>query len=161
MEKYNAIIEMINKGINDFNKLLNATNYLPTIDRNRIEDIEASWKLKEQGWFDRGFPNGGKKGVYFVFGYNPENESEKALYVGKASHQNSMIGARLDKHLNNPDRDKKIYKMRHIKGIDFELDFVTTIPIDEMPFMSSAIEEFLIYFLKENQVNLLNHVGNK
>jgi hypothetical protein len=161
MKKYASIIEMINTGIGDFNKFLNAANHLPLIDNERLENKMASWRLKEEAWFDRPFPNGDSKGIYFVFGFNPQTDNELSVYVGKASHQNSMIGARLDSHLNNPRRDEKIYQMRHKDGIDYEVDFVTTIPLDEMPFISSAVEEFLIYFLKKNGIVLLNHIGNK
>lgn len=152
---------MINKGILDFNNFLNKTYQLPLINDERIESKLATWILKEEAWFDRSFPNGSSKGLYFIFGFNPEDGNEKGVYVGKASHENSAIGARLDKHLNNPDRDKRIYKLRHKNGIDYELDFVTTIPLDKMPFISSAAEEFLIYYLKDNGINLLNHIGNK
>lgn len=152
---------MINTGICDFNTFLNTEYNLPIIDAEHIENSVASWKLKEEAWFDRPFPNADSRGVYFVFGFNPENDVEKAVYVGKASHENSMFAARLDKHLNNPEKENKMYKMRHKNGLDYELDFVTTIPLNEMPFISSAAEEFLIYFLKSKGVNLLNHVGNK
>jgi hypothetical protein len=161
MEKYISIIEMINKGIIDFNKFLNNTNQLPLIDEERIGNKIASWILKEEAWFDRPFPNGDSKGLYFIFGFNPEDGNEKGVYVGKASHENSAIGPRLNKHLNNPYRDKRIYKLGHKYGIDYELEFVTTIPLDTIPFISSAAEEYLIYYLKENGINLLNHIGNK
>lgn len=160
MEKYISIIEVINKGILDFNNFLKDTYHLPLLSQERIEDNDATWILKKEAWFDRSFPNGGSKGLYFIFGFNPENGNEKSVYVGKASHENSMIGVRLNKHLNNPDREKKIYKLRHKNGTDYELEFVTTIPLDEMPFISSAAEEYLIYYLKENGINLLNHIGN-
>ena len=161
MEKYSAIIEGINKGILEFNNFLNPGHHLQPINKDHIQDKNVSWDLKEEGWSDRPFPSSVSKGIYFIFGYNPDNSNEKAVYIGKASHGQSHIGGRLNTHLNNADRDKRLYKLRHLDGIDYELEFVTTIPLNETPFIASAAEEFLIYHLKSLGIKLLNHVGNK
>lgn len=161
MEKYSAIIEGVNKGIREFNNFLNPGHHLQPINKDHIQDKNVSWDLKEEGWSDRPFPSSVSKGIYFIFGYNPDNSNEKAVYIGKASHDKSDIGGRLNTHLNNADRDKRLYKLRHRDGIDYELEFVTTIPLNETPFIASAAEEFLIYHLKSQNINLLNHIGNK
>jgi hypothetical protein len=161
MEKYSAIIEGLNNGILEFNNFLSQRCHLQTINADHILDKNISWELKEEGWFERPFPSGVSKGLYFIFGYNPVNSSEKAVYIGKASHEKSDIGGRLINHLNNADRDKRLYRLRHQDGTDYELEFVTTIPLNEAPFIASAAEEFLIYHLKSLGVNLLNHIGNK
>lgn len=159
--KYSEIVNEINKGIKEFNKYLSPKIVFNLLDDNYLSNKLTSWRLQEESWDQRSFPSGDSKGIYFIFGENSENHEKLGVYVGKASHSNSFIGGRLHSHLNSPDRNEKVYKMKHKEGFIYYLEFVTTIPMDEFPFLASALEEFLIYYLKSANIDLLNHIGNK
>ena len=157
---YFEIVEKINEGIVQFNKFLSSDHQLMLLNEAYLADSNPSWKLLDEGWEDRTFPNGNSRGVYFIFGKNSENNESSAVYVGKASYSDSMIGKRLYSHLNTPSRNERIYPMNHKSGSKYHLEFITTIPLDNVPFLASALEEYLIAYLRDSNVDLLNHVGN-
>ena len=161
MEKYSLIISAINNGLKEFSAYLHHDYYFAPIDTIKISDKNISWNLTETGWWDAQFPSGGSQGVYFIFGRKKDNENSVGVYVGKASHS-SAIGSRLDKHLNNPERDNKIYPMKDKIGNSFLLELVVTIPMgEELHFLAPALEEYLIYNLQNQNIYLLNAVGKQ
>lgn len=157
MEDYQDIIHKINQALEGFSSFLNPTYALSPFDDSRLSDPIYSWKLKEVGWDDTMFPGDESPGVYFIFGRSLENREEIGVYVGKASFKN-IIGKRLYSHLNH-GKDDLNYKMNDKNGNTFSLDFVTTIPMKESSFFATALEEFLISTMQNENIHLLNAVG--
>jgi hypothetical protein len=159
MEKYHQYITLINNGIEGFSKYLQPEFQIQSISTNKLNDSNTSWNLKAVGWHETRFPNGDSPGVYIIFGQKKNDESFLGIYVGKASH-NSVIGYRLYSHLHNPERENRIYPMKDKLANDFLLEFVITIPMNEIYFLAPALEEFLIDYLQSQDVYLINAVGN-
>jgi len=157
MEKYNDYFKEINKGLKEFSKFLNSDCKIPYVD---FADTNSCCNLTINSWGNIRFPNSGYTGVYLIFGYKKSNKKELGVYVGKASH-NSYIGVRLHYHLYNDQRDKRIYPMNDKEGNEYLLDFIATIPMGKLNFFAPALEEFLIYYLQDKKVNLINTVGRE
>lgn len=157
MIKYYPYIKSINKGLVEFSKYLNSDYHIPSIEYKLI-DQKNCWDLTRTAWQDAIFPNGSCTGVYFIFGRKKSEDNVLGVYIGKASY-NSAIGKRLYFHLSNSERENKIYPMKDKQGIDFLLELVVTIPMDDIYFLAPALEEFLIYKLQSDEVYLINAVG--
>lgn len=161
MDNYNSIISAINNGIKEFSAYLHTDQYFRLVDNDILSDKKYSWNLTEVNWNDTSFPGDDKGGVYFIFGRKKSEQDYLGVYVGKAS-LNSKIGYRLDKHLNNPQRDKRIYPMYDKQGNEFLLDFVLTIPMDEeIVFLAPSLEEYIICNLQNQNIHILNAVGKQ
>lgn len=158
MDKYDNFISAINNGLNEFSKYLNSNYKISLFDDTNLKDPKVAWNLIKDGWHETQFPNGSSPGVYFIFGRRKEDENILGVYIGKASH-NSLIGKRLYSHLSNAERENKIYPMRDKIGNVFLLEYVITISMDEIYFLAPALEEFLIYYLQDEKLNLINAVG--
>ena len=158
MEKYQEYIASINEGIIEFSNFLKLEYYLSPIDNSKLKDPKHSWDLTRIGWDETSFPNGTDRGVYFIFGKKKNDDNKLGVYVGKASNS-SMMGKRLNSHLNNSERHNKIYPMRDNVGDEFLLEYVVTYPMEGLFYFAPALEEFLIYFLQDKKVYLLNGVG--
>lgn len=157
MEDYKLIIEKINQKIENFSTFLNPKYALPQFNESRLLNPIFSWKLKEVGWHDTMFPGDESPGVYFIFGRSIDNIDDIGVYVGKASF-NNIIGKRLYSHLYH-GKDDMNYTMKDKNGNTFLLDFVTTIPMQESSFFATALEEFLISSMQDENIYLLNAVG--
>jgi Uri superfamily endonuclease len=114
--------------------------------------------LLEKSWREFRFPKSHRHGVYFIFGRKKSDDSFLGVYVGKASH-NSYMCRRLSTHLNNSQKQDKIYLKKDYHHVEFLLEFVLTIPM-ELIFMAPALEEFLIYNLQKQGVKMINSIGN-
>lgn len=159
MEKYSPFISAINNGLKEFSEYLHSDYHFSPIANDMLTDKCFSWNLAKTNWSDAQFPSGANPGVYFIFGRKKEDENVLGVYVGKASND-SLIGVRLNKHLNNPLKENNIYPMRDKPGNQFLLEFVLTIPMDEeIHFLAPALEEYLIYSLQNQNIYLLNSVG--
>jgi hypothetical protein len=160
MKDYIEIIFLINKAVEDFSELLKHEYQLPKFDEEKLNNPKISWNLLEVGWNETMFPGDESPGVYFIFGKQQKSNSKSAVYIGKASF-NSLIGNRLDRHLNKKGKNERIYVMTDKLNEEFRMEFVTTIPMKNTPFLASALEEFLIDKLQHQNIHLLNSVGKR
>lgn len=154
---YKLEVDAINQSIAAFNKHLAESCLIPEIDtstgieeKNIVEILHGRW--------DFPFPNSDSRGVYFVFGRHREKQTRNGVYIRKASF-GSAIGRRLYSWLH-PHRLNEHYIMNY--GPDtYILDYTASIDLDKlaMPFMASALEEYLISTLS-GRLNLLNGTGN-
>lgn len=155
VKDYLHYINLINKGLLDFSHYLQPQYHIPTFDDSMLNDINITWDLTTNGWDNTKFPSSSSRGVYLIFGKKKDNTDKIGVYVGKASF-NSFIGSRLYTHLHNPERGRSIYPIG-----EFLMELVITIPMDKIFIMAPALEEFLIFYLKDHNVWLLNTVGNR
>ncbi|TAE06793.1 MAG: hypothetical protein EAZ95_18905 [Bacteroidetes bacterium] len=148
-EEFNEINNLINK----FNHFLSDNCQIPLFDletgfttKNIVKIVHGMWGGE---W---SFPNNQTSGAYFLFGVK---ENQKGLYVGKAS-MSSWTSDRIYHHLN-PYRKKEQYL---IDG--YVIEYIASIDLSNLgiPFISPALEEFLILNLKD-KLNLINKMGNK
>jgi hypothetical protein len=162
VQKYAEIVNEVNKGIRLFSEFLNPKIFVD----NQIFELENEGgflDLTRTTWKELKFPNSGKSGVYFMFGYKDKAESMNALgvYVGKASH-NSFIGARLHAHLNRARREDEYQYHFHDKDDhSYHLELISSLGFhDDFYFLAPALEEFLIYHLRDvSKIPLLNKLG--
>ena len=158
--EYKNMIEIVNKNISKFNEFFIPEKQVPTIDLSRINDNEYFTELNVP-WLELVFPNAPKKGVYFIFGYDPEDRASKVMYIGKASFSSS-IGGRLYAHLLK-DKDNPNFTMNGINGRAYNLEYVFGLDLEfddmGMEIFASALEEFLILNVK-NEILLLKGTGN-
>jgi hypothetical protein len=155
---YIYMIEVINDILNDFNKFLDPKYFIPLFDLSKVNDNFYFTSLSNQPWDDLRFPNGDKRGVYFLLGSDPDNLTNKSMYIGKASFS-STIGRRLYCHLSK-DRNNNGYFMNDNFGKTHILDYIFTIDLEACaPVMISSLEEFLIRNSR-NKLYLLNGIGN-
>lgn len=159
MKKYITIVESINSAIQKFNKYVDKQFLVPILMIEQLDNKSLFLDIAKTSWDDQRWPNSNKSGVYFIFGYKKEQDNEIGVYVGKAS-MSSKIGNRLYAHLN-PHRKNEYYKMNDSKGCEFFLEFVSSIDLEQTPFFSPALEEYLISELNRSSVYLLNAAGNK
>jgi len=96
---------------------------------NPPEEIGAKWPDE--------WPSGWKKGVYLIFG-----AGGSLLYIGKAS-MNNAIGSRLGEYFQYSDDERKSCKVVDPRIKEPRYLLTVAVP-DEMPFESSALEEYLI-----------------
>jgi hypothetical protein len=117
-------------------------------------------KIVHGDWNAFGFPNSGRRGVYFVFGHEKNMSDKNGIYIGKASFSSS-IGGRLYPKLH-PYRSLSHFEMKGYFEETYILDYIASIDLDSVgiPFMAPALEEHLITAL-QNELNLLNGTGNK
>ena len=160
MEKYSPIIHEINDALEKFNSLfILKEHHVSLLDEKEFFNKLFFTNLTNTLWKDQLWPNGDKRGVYFLFGVNEKNSLESGLYIGKAS-LTSKIGIRLYTHLTGY-RDSEHYFMNDGRGNRYILEMLTTISLeDKLVYMIPALEEFLIGELKEREMNLLNVYGN-
>ena len=158
MTDYREYIFLINKAVEDFSNLLKPEYQLPKIDDEKINNPKISWNLLQVGWNDTMFPGDESPGVYLIFGKNTIT-NQIGIYIGKSSYK-SLIGNRLYQHLNKGKVDRN-YIMTNKSKEEFKMEFVTTVPMKNFPFLSSALEEFLIDQLQEQNIHLLNSVGKR
>lgn len=157
MKKYLDTIQTINLGLTKFSTYLNPKYKIAPLTDN-IADTKSYLDLTALSWDEGRFPNSENAGVYFMFARKEADKNFIGLYVGKASH-NSYIGARLYSHLFQPKKADKIYPVTDKEGDKFLVECVTSIAMDDIYFLAPALEEFLIYFLQEKKVHLINAVG--
>lgn len=154
-EKYVVIISRINDAIKEFEGYLASVIKISGIG---TDNKSAYLNLDEFDWSTMDFPKGGHRGVYFMLGTNIHNKNEVAVYVGKSSF-NSCIKNRLEAHLKNRGFDNRIYQFKeHI----IEHVFVVALDDnnDDLAFLASSMEEFIIDELRIQKVSLLNAIGN-
>ncbi|MBM3435839.1 MAG: hypothetical protein FJY07_06450 [Bacteroidetes bacterium] len=150
MERSN-IINLLESAIEQFSKFLSSdlSNWLLIAYNNR-----EIFDLSKEEWKSMKFP--GTSGVYLIFGNS--DKLDNAIYIGKASYT-STIGYRLDYHLNNPARNLKKYPMLDKQGRLIMMDKVITISMVDYWFFAPALEEFLINYMHDNNVPLINIIG--
>jgi hypothetical protein len=61
--------------------------------------------------------------------------------------------------LNQPLKEKKQYPFQDKAGIEYLVEGVSSIEMDDVYFLAPALEEFLIYELQDKEVNLINSLG--
>ena len=94
-------------------------------------------------WKNDIWPSSSENGVYFAFGYDPNQEDSIALYMGKAS-MTSYIGARLQSHFS-PYSNREKFKHFHMGYNDkYIIELIGSIAIKEYSFLVPSLEEFLI-----------------
>lgn len=153
-------IEAINQTIGSFNGYLSPTYRVPTFLFDRMIEHKHCVEILHGNWDGFPFPDGGQRGVYFIFGHEKTDEAKNGLYVGKASF-GSAIGKRLYSRLK-PCKDKDRFEMNRYRNETYVLDYMASIDLDSLKigFLAAALEEYLISELKK-AVNLLNGTGNK
>lgn len=157
MKKYIDIIHTINLGLTEFSDYLNPKYKIAPLSVD-ITDSKFYLDLTFLSWEDGRFPNSGNAGVYFMLARKEDDINNLGLYIGKASH-NSFIGARLYSHLFQPKKADKIYPITDKKGQKFYIECVTSIAMDDIHFLAPALEEFLIYFLQNKKIHIINSIG--
>ena len=159
MRKYTQEIEEINKAIKLFNSTLIAKYHIPLF--SIVSDLASSTivKIVHQDWDAFPFPNNGTSGVYFIFGHEKTQTEHNGLYIGKASF-GAKTSDRLYAHMH-PNRNNEYFTMNGHGSQVFIADYIASIDLDktEIPFMASALEEFLISALKR-KLHLINSIGN-
>ena len=152
-------VDAINQKVTGFNQHLNPTIQVPLLNVNRMIEDKSCVQIVHQNWYGFNFPNGGKRGVYFLFGREKLNPEKNGLYIGKASFS-SCMGARLYQHLTH-HRNNEWFEMNGYHNEKYILDYIATIDLDSLnlAFLASALEEYLITELK-GAVNLINGTGN-
>ena len=155
MEKYTKIIETINNLITDFNKVIAIDCHVKPLDTTKINDNSYFLNIVDIQWNDIKFPRCGTAGVYFYFGYNKNDKQKLCTYVGKASFD-STIGKRLYDHFKNKEYDTLENGKEYYLNGEYALELVTTIPI-ENAFIAPALEEYLIFNLREKGHELFNN----
>ena len=147
----------INLRIANFNKYMSPKHPIKIIDVAQIDDANVFVKVIHNNWDSFSWPNPNSRGIYILFSHNYETKKIDSLYIGKAMFT-STIGKRLYTHLMNNKKDTD-FLMKDKNGLDYRIDCIYSIPIDDMSFISSAVEAYLIENLS-GDVNLLNAVGN-
>jgi hypothetical protein len=158
MNAFKSEVEAINQSIAAFNQHLAGSYQIPGIDTTTGMEEKDIVEILHGRWDDFQFPNSDSRGVYFVFGRHREQQTTNGVYIGKASFR-SAIGRRLYSWLH-PHRSSEHFIMNY--GQDtYILDYIASINMDRlaMPFMASALEEYLISSLS-GRLNLLNGTGN-
>ncbi|MEO7100810.1 MAG: hypothetical protein ABI162_15720 [Luteolibacter sp.] len=158
MNTYKSEVEAINQSITTFNKCLAGSCLIPEIDTFSGIEEKNIVEILHRRWDDFPFPNSDSRGVYFIFGRHREQQARNGVYIGKASF-GSAIGRRLYSWLH-PHRSSEHFIMNY--GQDtYILDYIASISLDKLaiPFMASALEEYLISSLS-SRLNLLNGTGN-
>jgi hypothetical protein len=158
MKQYKSEVEALNQSITSFNEHLVAHYLIPEIDISTGIDEKNIVEILHGRWDDFRFPNSESRGVYFVFGRHRDEPTKSGVYIGKSSFD-SAIGRRLYAWLH-PHRSNQHFVMKY--GQDtYILDYIISINLDklEIPFMASALEEYLITSLT-GRLNLLNGTGN-
>ena len=145
---YTTIMNQVNNLIHDFNQYLSPQKAIQFIDENIYFDIE------NKGWYDINLGETEFYGVYILVGLEDINNTT-VIYIGKASL--SKISNRLSSHLRQSKKEGSngfnFYKR------PYTLQRIYTINLDNMPFMASALEEYLITNIHD--IQLLNEVGLK
>lgn len=159
--EYLENIKVINNSIEDFNKLLNPNNHVPNINIDKLEDETYCTSLMNKSWEELRFPlSAEKKGIYFIFGYNPEEKTKYVTYIGKASNPTSTIGKRLHSHLLKY-KNHNSYLMNDAVGNPHILEYVLGVELESvgLNLLSSSLEEYLIQNVRDH-IKLLNATGN-
>ncbi len=139
IERYAGVISSLNARITEFNGFL-ASRYAfrliaPEDPATYTDSMENEWGL--QGWPSKDLP-----GIYAFCCRLESDESQIALYIGKASMRE--MGHRMYHHLN-PHRSNGIYR-RHFQGMDYVVEAILASPVIEKDAgcLASSLEEFLI-----------------
>jgi hypothetical protein len=161
IDRFQTEFKRINATIQSFNQYLALDKQVPTFDLDTGIEQKQIVIILHKDWDAFPFPNNATRGVYFVFGHEIESSGNNGVYIGKASFE-STTSDRLYAHLH-PYRTKEHFTMKNCKGDVYILDAMASINLDlkrlQMPFMASALEEYLIVNLKD-RLNLLNGTGN-
>jgi hypothetical protein len=159
MKRFDKEFDAINEAIILFNKHLTSPYCIPQFDKAKAIETKDVVEIIHTDWEGFPFPNNNTRGVYFLFGHEKTRAEKKGLYIGKASF-GSRTSTRLYAHLH-PCRNKEFYEMNGHHGEVYILDFMASIDLDklEIPFIASALEEYLISALRDD-LNLLNGTGN-
>ena len=158
MNTFRSEVEAINQSIAAFNQHLAESYQIREIDTTTGMKAKNIVEILHGRWDDFQFPNSDSRGVYFVFGRHREQQATNGVYIGKASFRSS-IGRRLYSWLH-PHRSSEHFIMNYGQET-YILDYIASINLDTlaMPFMASALEEYLISSLS-GRLNLLNGTGN-
>ncbi len=158
--RFKPEVDAINASIAVFNQFLHPSHIVPTFqfdtmlgDKHCIEVVHGNWNAF-------GFPSSERRGVYFIFGHEKTTPAKNGLYIGKASF-GSSIGRRLYSHFH-PYRSQSHFLMNGYHDERYVLDYMAAINLDAcgLPFMASALEEYLIADVGRRSINLINGTGN-
>lgn len=159
--KYIPIIQKINESIDKFNESLTESFRVNKLDSTYIGNKDLFLDLRNKSWGDYSFPTCREQGgVYFYFGFDKDDPNLKKLYIGKATY-GSTIGKRLWTHFYPMKQEKLNNTLYYTKG-NTCIELITGIAFDsfENLFLASALEEFLITRLNNEDFTLINLIGN-
>lgn len=156
MQRYQNILDAINRHVSTFNSFLGADHQLRHVSFDIPET--AAW-IEDRPWGGVTWPSKDSYGVYFLVGHRQNNHDDHGLYVGKASLK--QIGFRTWSHLK-PGKGTGRYTKNAPDGSVFCLQMLLAIPMPttQMRSFASALEEHLITALR-SECYLLNRVGNR
>lgn len=158
--RYLPYIGVINQKIARFNEFLREDCHIPAINSVSMMKDGVCVQVIHGDWDGFPFPKAESRGVYFIFGYDKSDNNKTGIYIGKASF-GSTIGRRLYSHFNK-FRNEPYFEMGGYGGEPYVLEYIISIDLEEaeFPFMSPALEEFMISELR-SEINLMNGTGNR
>lgn len=156
MQKYQTILNEINREIDGFNLLLKAEFKIPELGISG----ESWFPVTNLPFAKISHPYNRFPGVYILCACHEKNPLRVGAYIGKSSGTRVAMGWRLDNHFR-PGKVTNIHRMPDPYGEQFIIEAISAIGIRQpnMRTFASALEEFIIDGVK-GRIHLLNRSRN-